>query len=565
MVDDARLITDRRRFLAQCGAVGVGGTLFPGVLWAAAQEARQVTKAMIAQAEVLAGISLTDEQRESLVRGLNEYEQRYVELRRVDLPNAIAPPLYFDPVVPGTSLGRHRTNSPAPRLTDTGVKAPSDLEAVAFWPVEQLAELVRTRQVTPGALTRMYLGRLKRHGPSLECIVNLTEERALAQARQADDEIAAGRYRGPLHGIPWGAKDLLAVKGYPTTWGAKPYESQVIDEDATVVKRLDAAGAILIAKLTLGALAQGDEWFGGKTRNPWNLEQGSSGSSAGPAAATAAGLVAFGIGSETQGSIVSPAARCGVSGLRPTFGFVPRTGAMTLSWSMDKLGPICRSAADCGIVMQAIHGADGEDLTVKDIPFAWRPDRRITALRVGYLKSAFEADHDDRALDDAALRTLREMGVEPIAVELPGEIPMASLNVILRAEAAAAFDELTRSGRVDLIERSSRPVSFREARFSPAVEYIQANRARTLLMSAMHEAMRGIDLFVTPSFAQGLLQVTNLTGHPAVVVPSGFRPDGTPASISFIGRLYGDEDILLAGFAYQKATDFHERRPPRFS
>jgi Asp-tRNA(Asn)/Glu-tRNA(Gln) amidotransferase A subunit family amidase len=355
------------------------------------------------------------------------------------------------------------------------------------------------------------------------------------------------------------------VKGYPTTWGAKPYESQVIDEDATVVKRLDAAGAILIAKLTLGALAQGDEWFGGKTRNPWNLEQGSSGSSAGPAAATAAGLVAFGIGSETQGSIVSPAARCGVSGLRPTFGFVPRTGAMTLSWSMDKLGPICRSAADCGIVMQAIHGADGEDLTVKDIPFAWRPDRRITALRVGYLKSAFEADHDDRALDDAALRTLREMGVEPIAVELPGEIPMASLNVILRAEAAAAFDELTRSGRVDLIERSSRPVSFREARFIPAVEYIQANRARTLLMSAMHEAMRGIDLFVTPSFAQGLLQVTNLTGHPAVVVPSGFRPDGTPASISFIGRLYGDEDILLAGFAYQKATDFHERRPPRFS
>jgi Asp-tRNA(Asn)/Glu-tRNA(Gln) amidotransferase A subunit family amidase len=238
---------------------------------------------------------------------------------------------------------------------------------------------------------------------------------------------------------------------------------------------------------------------------------------------------------------------------------------MTLSWSMDKLGPICRSAADCGIVMQAIHGADGEDLTVKDIPFAWRPDRRITALRVGYLKSAFEADHDDRALDDAALRTLREMGVEPIAVELPGEIPMASLNVILRAEAAAAFDELTRSGRVDLIERSSRPVSFREARFIPAVEYIQANRARTLLMSAMHEAMRGIDLFVTPSFAQGLLQVTNLTGHPAVVVPSGFRPDGTPASISFIGRLYGDEDILLAGFAYQKATDFHERRPPRFS
>jgi Asp-tRNA(Asn)/Glu-tRNA(Gln) amidotransferase A subunit family amidase len=559
---DSRAGLDRRGFLAACSAAGLGGTLLPGVLWGIAQQ-RPVTTATIAEAEAIAGLELTPAQREAILRGVGEGVDAFRELRTVDLPNAVLPALRFDPVLPGAEP---RIDPRAFRYTrPAGLAAPADLEAAAFWPVTHLAELIRSRQVTSAALTRMYLDRLKRYGfQPLEAIVTLTEERALEQAARADAEIAAGRYRGPLHGIPWGAKDLLATRGYPTTWGASPYREQVIDEDATVVERLDAAGAVLVAKLTLGALAQGDVWFGGVTRNPWNLEQGSSGSSAGSAAAVVAGLVGFAIGSETLGSLVSPAARTGATTLRPTFGRVSRHGAMALSWSMDKLGPLCRSAEDCALVMHAVNGPDGRDPTVRDVPFNWRPDLPIRGLRVAHLASAFESDRPGRALDQAALAALRGLGIETVPFELPDDLPLEPLRIILRAESAAAFDELTRSGRVDEIENSARPTTFRQARFIPAVEYIQANRVRTLLMEAMERALRNVDVLVAPTFAPGLLLLTNLTGHPVAVVPSGFTAEGAPVSVSFVGNLWRDAEALAVAQAYQQATGFHERRPAGF-
>ncbi|RMH75023.1 MAG: amidase, partial [Calditrichaeota bacterium] len=449
------------------------------------------------------------------------------------------------------------------RYRDPGeVELPQNREDLAFYSVAELAALIKSRKISSLELTRFFLERLKKYGPRLECVITLTEELALEQARRADAEIAAGKYRGPLHGIPYGAKDLLAVRGYPTTWGAMPYKDQVIDEDATVIQRLEEAGAVLVAKLTLGALAWGDVWFGGKTRNPWNLEQGSSGSSAGSAAATAAGLVPFAIGTETWGSIVSPSTRCGVTGLRPTFGRVSRTGAMALSWSMDKIGPICRTVEDCAIVFNAIYGPDGIDQSVVDLPFNYSPDIDITRLRIGYLKSAFEADHETKPFDDAALEVLRSMGVELIPIELP-ELPTWNLSFILTAEAAAAFDELTRSNRDDLMVRQIKnawPNVFRHSRFIPAVEYINANRIRYLLIQEMDKVMRQVDVYVAPSFGENLL-LTNLTGHPCVVVPNGFKEDGTPVSISFIGKLYGEAEVLAVAKRYQEATGFHRKHP----
>jgi Asp-tRNA(Asn)/Glu-tRNA(Gln) amidotransferase A subunit family amidase len=556
---------DRRRFVAYCSALGLGGTLFPGVLWSRAQVA-EITAEIIAEAEKVAGIELTEEQRGKLTRDLGRNTEAYAAMRGVEVPNSVLPAFRFDPVVPGAPTPEvRRAARKAPRKArPERVERPAELEEVAFWPVAKLSELIRTRQVSALELTRLYLDRLKRFGPKLECVVTLTEERALKQAAEADAEIRAGRYRGPLHGIPWGAKDMLAVRGYRTTWGAKPYEDQVVDDDATVVRKLDEAGAILVAKLTLGALAMGDIWFGGQTRNPWNLEQGSSGSSAGSASAAVAGLVGFAIGSETLGSIVSPATRCGASGLRPTFGRVSRHGSMALSWSMDKLGPLCRSAEDCALVLDAIHGADGKDPTAVTMPFQWDPAVGLRDLRIGYLRSGFEAKHQGQEFDDATLEVLRSLGAELIPFELPDRYPVDPLRIILTAEAGAAFSELTLSGRADLIERSSWPDTFRGAHFIPAVEYIQANRIRTLLMAELNQAFEGFDLFVTPSFARNVLLMTNLTGHPVAVVPNGFTEAGTPVSISFIGKLWGEVEVLAAARAYQEATGYHQKRPPLF-
>jgi Asp-tRNA(Asn)/Glu-tRNA(Gln) amidotransferase A subunit family amidase len=489
------------------------------------------------------------------------------------MPNSVVPAVQFDPVLPGV---RVPTEQRPVRITrPAGVRRPARLDDVAFWPVTRLAELVRTRQVTATELTELYLARLRRHDPRLLAVVTLTEERALAQAARLDEEQRAGRYRGPLHGIPWGAKDLLAARGYPTTWGASPYREQVLDHDATVVERLDAAGAVLVAKLTMGALAQGDRWFGGMTRNPWDPEEGSSGSSAGPGSAVAAGLVGFAIGTETQGSIVSPATRNGVTGLRPTYGMVSRHGAMALSWSMDKIGPMCRSVEDCAIVLDAIRGPDGRDATLRDVPFNWDAEQPLGEIRVGYYRSAFEATNQQgerNAFDAAALEVMRGLVPGLVAVELPvRDFPVGAVGgSILSIEAAAAFDELTRSGRAALMdpppERSSWPGSFRSARFVPAVEYINANRARTLLMQRMHDALGDVDVVIMPNTA---LNLTNLTGHPQVSVPAGFRTNQrqreVPVSIQFIGRLYEDAMMLRVAQAWQDATTHHLRHPAEFA
>jgi Asp-tRNA(Asn)/Glu-tRNA(Gln) amidotransferase A subunit family amidase len=551
--------------MAYFSALGLGGTLLPGILWARLQEA-PLSAEVVAEAAKLAGLSFTDLERDMMVEGLENNRRAYLALRARSIPNDVPPAVQFDPQLPGTEP--QVTDRPFIRSRPGPVLKPGTVEEVAFWPVTMLSELVRTRQVSSVELTNMYLDRLERFGPELEAVITLTRDRALWQAREADREIAHGRYRGPLHGIPWGAKDLLAVPGYPTTWGAMPFASQELSSTATVVRRLDEAGAVLVAKLTLGALAMGDYWFGGRTRNPWNLEQGSSGSSAGSAAATVAGLVGFSIGSETLGSIVSPSTRTGATGLRPTFGRVSRAGAMALSWSMDKLGPICRSVEDCALVLDAIRGADGRDPTARDVPFPWDGEAGVEGLRVGYDPAAFEGDGASAPFDRAALDVLRGMDVELVPLPLPHEdFPLGALRVILSAEAAAAFDDLTRSGQDDELVRQtpgSWPNSFRTARFIPAVEYIQANRVRSMVMGAMHGAMSSVDVLVTPSFADGVLLMTNLTGHPAVVLPSGFTEEETPVSFSFVGGLWKDAEALRVAQAYQEATDHHLRHPARF-
>ncbi len=556
---------DRRSFMSFMSGIGLAGTLFPGVLWAQARGQAEVTAEMVADAEQVAGLEFSSDERDMMLRGLNQNLSAFEAMRENAIPNEVSPAMIFEPMLPGRVLPTEVRPFRPSRHPD--VKRPAVLEEIAFWPVTHLAELIRTRQVTSVELTSMYLDRIRRLGPQLEAVITLTDELALEQAARADHEIRNGHYRGPLHGIPWGAKDLLSARGYPTTWGAKPFEDQVIDVDAAVVKRLEEAGAVLVAKLTLGALAQGDYWYGGRTRNPWNLEQGSSGSSAGPAAATVAGLVAFSIGSETLGSIVSPSTRNGATGLRPSFGRVSRAGAMALSWSMDKLGPICRSVEDCALVFNAIHGADGEDPTARTLPFNWDADRPLSDLRIGYFRRGFEWERASEH-DASALETLRGLGVEPIPIDLPQDFPLGALRIILTAEAGAAFDELTRSGRDDLLVRQtpgSWPNSFRTSRMIPAVEYIKANRVRTMIMGALDAALEGIDCFITPSFAPDVLLMTNLTGHPAVVLPSGFNDEGSPVSISFIGKLWGDAEVLTVAKAWQDATDFHQQHPPIFT
>ena len=588
---------DRRAFVAFFSTTtvgtGLGSTLFPGALWARMRQENaengpvSITAEMIADAERVAGIELSEDERETMLRGVERNLRSYEELRALRIPNEVPPALVFDPWMPGVASPRaealREDGDPGERAHRLSEQAqgprPASDDELAFLPVARLAELVRTRQVGSEELTRIYLDRLRRYDAKLLAVVSFTEERAVRSARAADREIATGGYRGALHGIPWGAKDLFAVRGYPTTWGAAPYRDQVVDEDATAVRRLDDAGAVLVAKLTLGALAMGDVWFGGRTRNPWDTAQGSSGSSAGPGAATAAGCVAFALGTETRGSIVSPSTRNGNTGLRPTYGRVPRTGAMALAWSMDKVGPMCRSAEDCALVFAAIHGADGRDPSARTAPFRWDPYRPVRELRVGFLASAFEEPeppaegsdgggggdrYPNRGFDLETLRVLREdLGITLHPVGMP-EFPIDAVGFMLTAEAAAAFDELTRSNRDDELTRQDPgawPNLLRTARTIPAVEYIQASRARTQYMRMLSAAWRDVDVIVAPSFRGGHLGATNLTGHPCVVLPNGFDERGRPASITFLAHLDRDEDALLLAHAYQQATDFHRRRP----
>lgn len=521
-----------------------------------------IKRSQIEKAEKIIGLEFTRTEIDSMIGDLEYNLESYIELRKVDIGNSVPPSLWFDPLPAGFKAGGRGLGVSVRPTWNTEV--PDDIEDLAFHSVRDLAAMIRSRKITSTQLTKMYLDRLKRYGDTLQCVITITEDLALKQAGKADREIAAGIYRGLLHGIPFGAKDLLAVKGYRTTWGAAPYRDQVIDENAAVIEKLEEAGAVLVAKLTLGALAWGDVWYGGKTRNPWNLEQGSSGSSAGSASATAAGLVAFSIGTETWGSIVSPSTRCGVTGLRPTFGRVSRTGAMALSWSMDKIGPICRYAEDCAIVFDAIRGPDGKDQTVVDMPFNYSPGIDLSGLKIGYTEALFEEEYPNRDNDMATLEKLRDLGANLVPIELP-DYPVQSIAFILSAEAAAAFDELTRSGRDDMMVRQIRnawPNVFRSSRFIPAVEYIQANRLRYILIQEMEKI--DTDLYIAPSFGGNNLLLTNLTGHPCVVLPNGKDDEGNLGSISFIGRLYDEATILSVAEQYQRATAFDEEHPPLF-
>jgi Asp-tRNA(Asn)/Glu-tRNA(Gln) amidotransferase A subunit family amidase len=531
------------------------------------REAFHFNDSLILQASNLMGLTFTDEEKELMRGGLESLLRRYEYMRAYSLPNTVRPALFYRPL-PSGFVPEHR-QEPIEWGLEEDISLPGSVNDLAFMPVHELSVLIRTGKISSEELTRFFIDRLKKHNDSLLCVVSLCEELALEQARRADEELAAGTYRGPLHGIPYGVKDLFSVPGYKTTWGAMPYKDRELDDKATVVEKLEEAGAVLVAKFSMGALAMGDVWFGGRTRNPWNLRQGSSGSSAGSAAATAAGLIPFALGTETLGSIVSPSTRCGVTGLRPTFGRVSKHGAMALSWSMDKIGPICRSAEDCALVFDVIRGYDPRDPSTLEAAFNYRTEVDLSELRIGYYKEAFDREYRNRKQDLETLKVLRKAGARliPVSFEVEREVPLNALRIILTAEASAAFDELTRTGEDSSLVRQDRgawPNTFRQGRFIPAVEYIQANRHRRELLEKMHGIMQEFDVVVTPSYGGNQLLVTNLTGHPCVVVPNGFTEYGSPTSISFLGNLFDEATVLSVVKAYQEATNHDDQRPPLF-
>lgn len=569
-MDEDALALNRRRFLECFSASGLA--LMPGALVAVAQDAPRITSDMLSAAARIAGVSFTPDEIQAILARLNGPGgplQGFDAVRTADLGDT-QPAFVFHPVLPGKAIARERR--PLVRQAVT-VSKPATDEDLAFLPVTHLARLIETRQVTPTELTKLYLSRLQRYDPQLKCVVSLTEDLALRQARQADEEIAAGRYRGPLHGIPWGLKDLFAVRGTRTTWGMTPYRDRVIDKDSTVYTRLTEAGAILVAKLSTGALAVSARWFGGLTRCPWDTSVDAAGSSAGPGAATAAGLVGFAIGTDTGGSVIGPSSRNGISGLRPTFGRVSRDGGMVLAWTQDTVGPMCRSAEDCALVLHAIHGPDGRDNSVMDVPFNWDATSDVRRLRVGYLRSEFEGEipvnpaspaeaefqRASRANNQEALGVIRSLGIDVVPFDLP-RVPVPAIDFIRYAETTAFFDDATRRGVLTAVEegpeRSARPIEIRSAYFTPAVDFIQANRVRTRVMEQIDEAMSGLDLFV------GSRQIlTNRTGHPVISVPSGFHR-GLPTALHLTGQVLGDADILRLAHAFQRATTHHLKRPP---
>jgi len=525
-------------------------------------ELSPITAEIVTEAQKVIGMEFTQSQKDSMLTTLDNQARTYQQLRALKLPNSVVPSLNFNPVpigfVPqdksnGFVLGKIKK-----------VKLPADKNELAFYTVHQLGELIRTKQITSVELTQFFLDRLKKYNSKLLFVVNFTEEHALKKAAEADAEIKAGHYRGVLHGIPFGVKDLLSSADSKTTFGAAPYRDQELKIDGTVVKRLEDAGAILIAKLTLGELAMGDTWFGGMTRNPWDITRGSSGSSAGPASTVSAGCLPFAIGSETLGSIVSPSTECGDTGLRPSFGRVSKYGAMALSWSMDKLGPITRSVEDAAIVFNAIQGTDPNDLSTIAAPFNYNGNvKDLKGWKIGYLKVAFDNKRtQNHANDSLTLIKLKELGAELVPIDLP-KMPAGPITLVLDAEAGAAFQELVLDNRSDMLARQGKnacPNVFRSAQFIPAVEYIQAQRARTILIQQWYEQLKGLDLYVAPSFSANL-SLTNLTGNPCVVLPNGVNRRGLPGSITFMGQLFGEGKTLEAAKIYQDATDFNKKHP----
>ena len=552
-----KLITRRNSIIALLCLISFS---FGGFITQKAEE-EKITILLVKQAQKIMGLDFTDIEADSMLTDLEGQRKSMLAIRKLNIPNSVSPALNFNPLPVAYQFPDKVNYFKA--STEANLKLPASKDELAFFTVRQLAELIRTKQISSVELTRFFIERIKKYDSKLQFAITITEERALRNAKKADAEIAAGKYKGLLHGIPFGAKDLLAVKEYKTTWGAVPYKDQIIDVDATVITKLENAGAILIAKMTLGELAMGDVWFGGKTKNPWDLNRGSSGSSAGSASAVSAGCMPFAIGSETLGSIVSPSSECGTTGLRPSFGRISKYGAMALSWSMDKLGPITRSVEDCAIVFNAIQGTDNKDLSLISAPFNYRAPigSSLKGFRIGYIPSEFNRKYANSANDSLSLKKLKEMGADMVPIELP-LLPYRDLIIVLAAESGAAFQELSLSNRDDLMvkqDKNAWPSGFRSAHFIPAIDYIQANRARTILIEQLNKTMKGIDVFIAPAFGQNLL-ATNLSGHPCVVLPNGFR-NGLPTSITFTGQLFGEGKLLKIAQAYQKSTDFDQKHP----
>ena len=513
------------------------------------------------------GWDFTESERDSMMESLRDFRKVYEDMHGLNIHNATRYPFAYIPATEGTVIPKQVSTSPAWNIPP-GINLPANRNELAFYPVTKLASLIKSKKISSVELTRFFLDRLKKYDDTVHCVISFTEEIAMQQARKADEDLKKGIYHGPLHGIPYGLKDLFAVKGTKTTWGSTPYKDQVVDEDAFVYKKLRDAGAVLCAKLSLGALAYDDLWFGGRTNNPWNLKEGSSGSSAGSAAATSAGLLPFAIGTETWGSIISPSSTCGVTGLRPTFGSVSRSGAMVLSWSLDKIGPICKTAEDAAIVFSIILGADSKDPSSVERGFRFEPKAKGKKLRIAYSKNYFDRLKKDRpewkVIDD-----FKKMGYDLIPVDFPDSAVYKAdiMNIILSAESSAAFEELTLSGKDDLIERQDKnfwPNIFRSGRFIPAAEYINANRHRYALSDAVNNFMKQYDVVIVPSFAGNQSAITNLTGHPVICFPIGFNQQGLPASISLVGNLYDEASILQAAKAYQEFTGHEEKHPPFF-
>lgn len=566
----------RRDFLRTLSILGAGSALLPRRLFAVPDDARNVTADMVKGCDWISGLTLSDEERALMLSQLGDEAEAFAKARAIAIDNGVLPALRFSPLSGG---GEAPPARPArkPRLGNAA--RPATDTDLAFATVREQAALLRAKKISSVELTKLSLERLRRFDPTLLCVVTFTEDLAMEQARRADREIASGRWKGPLHGVPWAAKDLIAVPGYKTTWGSVPFKDQVRPEKATVVTRLEEAGAVLVAKTSVGELAWGDVWFGGTTKNPWKPDQGSSGSSAGSASATAAGLVAFALGTETLGSIVSPSTRCGVSGLRPTFGRVSRYGVMSLCPSMDKVGALARSIEDAALVVDAIGGRDPRDPYALGGGPVWPSNRKLSELKVGYPASLFEDDRsgqgkteeekarikEGQELDRKALDAMKLLGVSLVPIKIPDRVPVGPLRVILTAEASATFDDLTRNGKTKTMVRQiadAWPNVFRLGELVPAVEYLRANRLRSLLMESMDELMKTVDVYISPTFAGDNLLLTNLTGHPQAVVPNGFRAsDGTPTSITFTGRPFGEADLVTVAASYQEATGFHRRRP----
>ena len=557
-------VPDRRQFFAALTAFGLGSGPFARVLLAgqAQAPASRVTAAMVKEAVQLAGLKYTEAEQQGMVASLNRILTRAEELHLAPPDNDVPSPILFNPRVPGFPVAvPARVHRPAVAARQT---RPANLEDLAFRSIAELADLVRRRVVSAVELTEMYLGRLRKYNPSLNCVVNLTADRARAQARELDAELARGQYRGVLHGIPWGAKDIIAAKGAPTTWGAKPFETRVIDEDAEVVQRLTRAGAVLVAKLTTGEFAFGDQWFGGRTNNPWNPAEGSSGSSAGSGAAAAAGLVGFTIGSDTGGSILSPSVRCGVVGLRPTFGRVSRRGVMAAGWTLDKIGPICRTVEDCAIVLHAIAGPDGFDLSVPEgMPFAWDTRESAKGKVVGVVAGMLEAERDaaTRANNMKALDAMRAAGMQVRNIE----VPTSDLTYFIEyTERAAGFETFISTGADTGLGMQRSRNDLRAYHLVTAVDYLQANRVRLGLMEAFAKATKDVDVMVAGAVTlnpSSLNPITSLTGHPAVAVPTGFRDNGTPTGFTLAGRLYDEAGLLVVARVIESATGLGGRRP----